>query len=117
MRGGGRWALRSLDQGVRSGRNHRNNSTGGMSAVVNVTQGSLIAGQWTGRLTQSRHRCGDHPEGMFLQGGHDAMHSARENARMRKKLISECARNLNRLPKTKQAHNYNKVNGDTECDR
>src|ERR1700732_4786776 len=30
-------------------------------------------------------------------------------------ILRDCARNLNRLGKPKQAHNYNKVNGDTEA--
>jgi transposase-like protein len=30
-------------------------------------------------------------------------------------ILHECARNLNRLGKPKQAHNYNKINGDTEA--
>jgi hypothetical protein len=29
-------------------------------------------------------------------------------------ILRDCARNLNRLGKPKHAHNYNKVNGDTE---
>jgi hypothetical protein len=31
------------------------------------------------------------------------------------RILHDCARNLNRLGKPKQAHNYNKVNGDTEA--
>ena len=30
-------------------------------------------------------------------------------------ILHDCARNLKRLGKPKQAHNYNKVNGDTEA--